>query len=440
MYSGGEEVSAVVLDIGCQSIRCGYAGEENPKFVQPVSVGVPEANDAEKVYPVNFFAKRDHMAVRPACTYAYSGEARAPPPAADANGDQQPAEDVRICRGRSQINVDEDMLATILYHLESPRGLSINWKETPVLVTEPTRHSKPYREKITQILFETFQVNACYVAKSAVLATYASGRTTALTLDIGANHSTAVAVTDGFANQKTVQEYPVGGNLLEDELAKILTQKRKSVHPQFAYKKTVTDGSEKYDKQDISKVHESYRDLAIREQLRRVKEQQCRVADDDKLVDSVTGLPGAPFVLPDGTEIETDPFQYRLPERLLRPELFSEQEEIYGFPGLPRMLVDVLHCAPLETRKELLNAIVVTGGGSCFQGLPERMEKMMLHNDYMGPNLRFKVIASPQPNERKFSTWIGGSILASLGSFQQLWISKHEWDEGRGATVERKCA
>ena len=68
-------------------------------------MGVPEANDAEKVYPVNFLAKRDHMAVRPACTYAYSGEPRAPPPAADANGsDQQPAEDVRICRGRSQVN------------------------------------------------------------------------------------------------------------------------------------------------------------------------------------------------------------------------------------------------------------------------------------------------------------------------------------------------
>ena len=41
--------------------------------------------------------------------------------------------------------------------------------------------------------------------------------------------------------------------------------------------------------------------------------------------------------------------------------------------------------------------------------------------------------------ERRFGSWIGGSILASLGSFQQMWISKHEYEENGKSQVDRKC-
>ena len=51
-------------------------------------------------------------------------------------------------------------------------------------------------------------------------------------------------------------------------------------------------------------------------------------------------------------------------------------------------------------------------------------------------SVRVKVIAPP---ERKYSVWIGGSILASLSTFQQMWISKQEYDESGPAIVHRKC-
>ncbi|CAM4341214.1 unnamed protein product [Lepidochelys kempii] len=47
--------------------------------------------------------------------------------------------------------------------------------------------------------------------------------------------------------------------------------------------------------------------------------------------------------------------------------------------------------------------------------------------------MRLKLIASNSTMERRFSPWIGGSILASLGTFQQMWISKQEYEEGREA-------
>lgn len=55
----------------------------------------------------------------------------------------------------------------------------------------------------------------------------------------------------------------------------------------------------------------------------------------------------------------------------------------------------------------------------------------------MAPSsMRVKVVAPP---ERKYSVWIGGSILASLATFQQMWISKQEYDESGPSIVHRKC-
>ena len=50
--------------------------------------------------------------------------------------------------------------------------------------------------------------------------------------------------------------------------------------------------------------------------------------------------------------------------------------------------------------------------------------------------MKIKIIAPP---ERKYSVWIGGSILASLSTFQQMWISKQEYDESGPSIVHRKC-
>ena len=50
--------------------------------------------------------------------------------------------------------------------------------------------------------------------------------------------------------------------------------------------------------------------------------------------------------------------------------------------------------------------------------------------------MKIKVVAPP---ERKYSVWIGGSILSSLSTFQQMWISKNEYDESGPSIVHRKC-
>jgi actin-related protein len=88
----------------------------------------------------------------------------------------------------------------------------------------------------------------------------------------------------------------------------------------------------------------------------------------------------------------------------------------------------------IDMRKDLYANIVLSSGTTMFQGIAERMQKEI---SLLAPStMKIKIIAPP---ERKFSVWIGRSILASLSSFQQMWISKQEYDESGPSIVHRKC-
>ena len=87
-----------------------------------------------------------------------------------------------------------------------------------------------------------------------------------------------------------------------------------------------------------------------------------------------------------------------------------------------------------DTRQMLYGNIVIAGGNTMYNGLPERLQKEM--KDVAPDNMKIKIIAPP---ERKYSQWIGGSILTSLSSFGEMWIRKEEYDEEGPSIVNRKC-
>jgi len=88
----------------------------------------------------------------------------------------------------------------------------------------------------------------------------------------------------------------------------------------------------------------------------------------------------------------------------------------------------------VDIRKDLYGNVVMSGGTTMFNGIADRMQKELTA---LAPStMKIKIIAPP---ERKYSVWIGGSILASLSTFQQMWISKQEYDESGPSIVHRKC-
>lgn len=88
----------------------------------------------------------------------------------------------------------------------------------------------------------------------------------------------------------------------------------------------------------------------------------------------------------------------------------------------------------IDIRKDLYSNIVMSGGSTMFSGIAARVQKEL---EALAPaSMKIKVIAPP---ERQYSVWIGGSILASLATFQQMWVSNAEYQEAGPSIVHRKC-
>ncbi|VDN37565.1 unnamed protein product [Gongylonema pulchrum] len=92
----------------------------------------------------------------------------------------------------------------------------------------------------------------------------------------------------------------------------------------------------------------------------------------------------------------------------------------------------------IDIRPAMYSGLTVTGGNSLLMGFTERLNHDLAHK--CPPTIKLRVYAAPTPMERRFGAWIGGSILASLGAFQQMWISRAEYDDEGKSIVTKKCA
>ena len=135
------------------------------------------------------------------------------------------------------------------------------------------------------------------------------------------------------------------------------------------------------------------------------------------------------YELPDGQVITIGNERFRCPEALFQPSFLGMECN-----GIHETTYNSIMKCDVDIRKDLYGNIVLSGGTSMYPGINTRLEKEMIQ--LAPPTMKIKVIAPP---ERKYSVWIGGSILASLSTFQNMWITKEEYDESGPAIVHRKC-
>ena len=365
-------------------------------------------------------------------------------------------------------------------------ALSADAREHPLLLTEPAWNARESRETLTEMAFETLGAPAFYLANRSVLSSFAAGKPSSLVIDIGSSSVSTIPIVDGFILRKGIHRHNNGGDAINRALLYSLHHGRNTssfggVTPQYLIKSrsSVDPGaaaSVVLRSERVQAARTSFKNYHVQRVVNDFKESVAQVLEVPWDEQQAQFRSGRMYEFPDGYNDAFGIERLKAPELLFTPSLWNgiASSESFGpvlhpsstpstdasaganagagvggaggdavavaggkaSVGLADMVLASINAVDVDSRPSLYGNIVLVGGSSLIPGLTDRLSYEL---GVKAPNQKVKIHSPGNPTERRHSSWLGGSILASLGTFHQLWISKQEYEEHGAAIVHARC-
>eukprot|EP01061_Rhynchopus_euleeides_P017394 TRINITY_DN28916_c0_g1_i1.p1 TRINITY_DN28916_c0_g1~~TRINITY_DN28916_c0_g1_i1.p1 ORF type:complete len:398 (+),score=147.16 TRINITY_DN28916_c0_g1_i1:67-1260(+) len=379
---------AVVIDNGSGALKVGTAADSKPQAVIPNIVGRPNAGRG--------LLKRNKQNAEDAAKVYYGDE---------------------VLEKAGHININYPMADGIVTDFSDMQSL---WEyayeqideepsDQPVLLTEAPFNPRKNREKMAEIFFEAMEVPALQIKMQALCALYASGRTTGVVLDSGDGVTHTVPVIEGFVQKHGIFRSNIAGREVTRVLQRMLFQKGYNFSTQ--------------------------REMQF---VREVKEECCYVAQDfSDEIDRCTKANrdgeddfDKSFTLPDGQRITLTDERFKAPEVLFNPTRMDSEED-----GWHKLVWKTVQKVDIDSRREAMENIVLSGGNTLFKGLGKRLQSEV--TDLKGYNSAIvKVLEDPERANLVFS---GAAVLSSLPSFRTEWVTAEKYEEEGTNCIEHDC-
>ncbi|CAK1588122.1 unnamed protein product [Parnassius mnemosyne] len=367
-----ENCVSVVFDLGSQNTKAGFAGESFPRCMIPTTLGRFRRSGLSDGFP-----------------------------------DVTLGEEAIKMRGVNHLDwpVDKGFIkdwddVEKLWHHIFYRKLHVPPEEARVMYVIHPLTSKRDKEKITEIMFESFMVRNIYLGLSPALVLHASGRTSGVVWENGYSCSYVAPVFEGFPIKNATITSQINGKTLTECLQNLM-----------------------------NKVGYSFTTPTEIELLESIKAQLCYVAReyDEEVVSENNKIK---FDLPDGQHVLIGEERFKCPELLFQPHLLKLQ-----CPSIVDDICTSIKKCDLEYKSLFYNNIVLSGGSSLLKGLSDRLTIELNKQVKDLPDVETNVDAM---SSRHLAAWAGGSILASMDSLNGFWMTKDEYEDDGADRVHCK--
>mmetsp|Transcript_35669 Transcript_35669/g.55698 ORF Transcript_35669/g.55698 Transcript_35669/m.55698 type:complete len:308 (+) Transcript_35669:860-1783(+) len=284
-------------------------------------------------------------------------------------------------------------------------------------LSSPQQHHKRERKK-TEIFFEKYDVPSFCLLPDCVLSLYGCGKETGLVVDVGRSYTRITPVLCGFLLRQSQKLLPVGSSTLIDYLQSLVVQldKRARAVPSFEF--------------DNYLRQRCYFPLDFSEEFKRTEDQEITKRYNLFQIGQKTKH-----------AVDLKKIRFSATEPLFKPPMVGMSES--GLPQSIKTVLEGLQVGQVEgeveggIEKQMINNILLTGGGSNIFGLHSRLE-MSLLSLYQDSPLQKDIHVIAQEG-RELDTWRGGRVVSHFAEFSKMTISHKEFQEVGPKIVNWMC-